>query len=203
MVVEGNKMDIRALSLRATLLLYLLSWNVPTIIAEDSNAVAGSAWDRGSRKPLEKVKVEIFQDQKVLDYTREEDGAFVLKVPVSIRRFDIQYSKAGYLNAWDLAVTNNQDQQKRPIAKLRPKSQIKDLSPEELKGLLQDAASALDRAQEVDRPEGKLMLGAAKENIQMIMENVDMTDPEIKDFRQMLKRSLNRTEEIEKKLEKP
>jgi hypothetical protein len=162
-------MGIPAISLRFLLSLVLLGELAAPGAAEDSHAVAGTTRDRTTGKPLESVKVEVL-GTSIEDLTRSGDGAFVLSIPASFRTFDLQYSKNGYLDLWDLGVSNTMAQQKRPIVRMRPKSGIKALPPEEIEGLVDDAVKALEHARDLKSSAAGMLRRSVRRNLVAIHE---------------------------------
>jgi hypothetical protein len=145
--------------------------------AQDGNAVGSSVRDASSKQPLDIVTVSVVQDSHVQDTTRQGDGAYILKVPISLGRFDILFTKAGYLDWVDLDVPNKQGQQKRPIVYMIRKTQVKQLAQKELGDLADQAQKVIKRARDAPAPVKKVLLNSAKGNLDVIQASIDPDDP--------------------------
>jgi hypothetical protein len=170
-------MEIYPLGLRRILLANwcaFLCFGISTAKAQDGNAVGGSVRSAETEKPLEDVGVTVVNAQNVQDQTRKEDGVYTLKVPASIKSFDILYQKAGYLDATDRDVSNNQTQQKRPIVRLTPVNAIKSLPVDALRRLLQDSKASRDRGLLTKE---KILEESGKKNLAILLDNIPPTDP--------------------------
>jgi len=146
----------------------------------DGNAIGGSAVSALDNTPLFGVRVEVAQAQQVNDMTRDPDGVYTLKVPTSIKEFDLRYVKDGYLDWVDPKITNDQDHQKRPVARLVPKLGLSTLSDTKILSLAVEASETGKRGQELsatDKQAGAVLVESAQKNLKLILNEstVDST----------------------------
>lgn len=154
----------------------------------DGNALGGSAYsDTPGGGPLGGVQVNVAQDSKIVDQTRSEDGVYTLKVPLNVKQFDLLYQKAGYLDSHDFNITNSQDQQKRPVARMTPKSSIGALPHEKLQTLVDTSIAAMRRGRTADIPP---LQRSGRSNLETLQENIKPSTPALTELRVKIKQAL-------------
>jgi len=154
----------------------------------DGKAVGGSAYsDTPGGGPLGGVQVSVAQDPKVVDQTRQEDGVFTLKVPSTVKQFDLLYQKVGYLDSHDFNITNSKDQQKRPVARMTPNNSIEGLPPEKLQILVDTSITAMRRGRTAGIPP---LQRSGKSNLETLQENIRPSTPALRELMAKIKQAL-------------
>jgi hypothetical protein len=128
-------MDISKPQLVAVMLLIAA---VSSAAVAQENAVGGQVRLRGSDKPLGQVTVKVPQVPDVNYTTDDKDGVYVLRIPKSVKKFDLIYERDSCFKAADEGILNEQAQNKRPVRELRSTSPtaVRTLPPGELNEII-------------------------------------------------------------------
>lgn len=131
-----------------------------------------------NNSPLGGVRVSVVQKPGVNDQTRDEDGVYTMKVPTSIKYFDLIYEKVGYLDAHDLNIPNNKDQQKRPIVHMTPDNP--GILPPTVRKMfvteaITDAVARIRRGKETN---ASTLVESRKKNLMILQRHVDPSTEE-------------------------
>ncbi|MBZ5672017.1 MAG: hypothetical protein LAO04_20125 [Acidobacteriia bacterium] len=179
-------MDFCKVSVISLIVASFLSFGPRGAEAEDGNAIGGSARSADTDAPLEDVDVSVVKQAGVRDQTRAPDGLYTLKVPASLKAFDLLYKKAGYLDSYDPEVLNDKQQQKRPIARMTPVSSISKLGSNILVKLVNDAIAAMKRGAAM-RADSLTESGAA--NLKVLEKNLPPR-PELLGLKERIREAL-------------
>ncbi len=176
-------MDIRSVLVSALVAACLTGIQASIAEGVDGNAVGGSARSAVTDADLGGVNVSVVQNARVEDDTRESDGVYSLKVPLSNRVFDLLYRKSGYLDSYDLDIINNRESQKRPIAEMVQEQAISSLPPNELQRLVDKAITAIQRGKDID---AIILIQSGKRNLEILYRNIEPYDLERKRLREQI-----------------
>lgn len=185
-------MHIHPVPLTVVGLTMVLGCLVHNARAADGNAVGGSVWDDKSSKPLDGVTVTVPQDKSISDSSRADDGAYVLKVPANIQKFDILFEKQGYASMSDSNIDNTKPQQKRPIVRMMPKSIIQSLPPAKVELMADQYFAVLKRSQQVTGEPKMTLEGFAKRNLMFLYANMNDESPEAKKLKVAIKSAIDK-----------
>lgn len=185
-------MDIHTLWIKIVISIFLTSLPISLVEAEDGNAIGSSIRSAITEESLGYVKVRVVQNENVNDLTRDSDGIYILKVPTSLKIFDLLFQKEGYFDAHDLDIRNNRNKQKRPIIKMIPINEIGKFSPDEIQQTLEDAKQAIERGKRI---KSKKLINSGKKNLRTLKESIDQrleknTEPfenELKKIKEQIK----------------
>ena len=165
-------MRLRDLRIATTLALLLVGLALNDGYAQDGNAVGGSAESAEDGNALGGVEVTLTADPSINDTTRDEDGVYTIKVPASLEKFSLVFSKIGYLDTQDPDVPNGEQQQKRPIARMTPESSLNLLVREDVSAVGEIASTSIKAVRVGVEMEDWVLFRSARTNLVLLQRSI-------------------------------
>lgn len=176
-------MDLHSVLLQGIIAACSCVVSVPLASAGDGNAVGGTVRSEGTGEDLGYVKVCVAEETSLNDLSSDEDGAYVLKIPIRLGRFDLVYEKNGYLDNQILDRSNDRDQQKiEPPVEMQPIQAISSLSEEDALSIVGSSIDATKKG--MDKEYISLILSGIH-NLKFIRDHINPEFDEISNTIQM------------------